>query len=154
MKKASDSRTEQIQIALAGDINGAGRLFGGRMMEWIDVTAAVVARRHSGCDVTTASVDTLQFKAPAFVNDTVCLMGEIVYTGNTSMVVRVDSYVESLSGSKTPINRAYLTLVALDENGKPTRVPALLIETPEQQREWDAVLARRQQQNKKEVDKQ
>ena len=64
-KKVSDSKTEQIQILMPEHINGFNRLFGGKLMEWIDVVAAVVARRHSGCNVTTASVDNLQFKAAA-----------------------------------------------------------------------------------------
>ena len=53
------------------DLNGYGRLFGGRLMEWIDTVAGIVARRHSGCKVTTAMVDTLCFRAPAYPNDTV-----------------------------------------------------------------------------------
>ena len=59
MKKVSDSRTEQIQILMPAHINGYKRLFGGKLVEWIDVVAAVVARRHSGCNVTTASIDNL-----------------------------------------------------------------------------------------------
>ena len=72
-KPVSASRTEQAQILMYDTLNGYKRLFGGRLMEWIDVVAAVVARRHSGRAVTTASVDTLTFTAPAFVDDTVIL---------------------------------------------------------------------------------
>ena len=68
-KPARLSRAVQTQIVLNEHINGAGRLFGGRLMEWIDIVAAVAARRHSGRNVTTASVDTLSFKAPAYLND-------------------------------------------------------------------------------------
>ena len=60
-KRVSESQTEQVQIVMSGDINGSGRLFGGRLMEWIDVVAAVVARRHSGKEVTTVSIDNLTF---------------------------------------------------------------------------------------------
>ncbi len=97
-KFVADSRTEQVQILMPGQINGQYRLFGGHLMEWIDVVAAVVARRHSGYEVTTACVDNLQFKAPAFVNDTIILVGKMTYVGKTSMEVRVDTYVEALSG--------------------------------------------------------
>ena len=62
-KRVSDSYTEQIHILMPQHINGYKRLFGGVLMEWIDVLAAVVARRHANCNVTTASVDNLQFKA-------------------------------------------------------------------------------------------
>ena len=65
LKRVEDSRTEQVQILMPEHINGTRRLFGGKLMEWIDVVAAVVARRHSGCEVTTASVDILQVRAAA-----------------------------------------------------------------------------------------
>ena len=60
-RPVSASRAEHTQILLAEHLNGSGRLFGGRLMEWIDITAGVAARRHSGCNVTTASIDTLHF---------------------------------------------------------------------------------------------
>jgi len=137
-KKVSDSRTEQIQILMPEHINGFNRLFGGRLMEWIDVVAAVVARRHSGCNVTTASIDNLQFKAAAYVNSTIFLTGQITYVGNTSMEVRVTTYVEKLDGMRHMINRAYLVLVALDENDHPVQVPGLTLETEEEKLEWEA----------------
>lgn len=132
------SRTVQTQIVLNEHINGAGRLFGGRLMEWIDIVAAVAARRHSGCNVTTASIDTLSFKAPAYLNDTVSIEGIVTYAGRTSMEVRVDVYVEALDGARRMINRAYLVLVALDDLGRPTPVPPLLAESEEEQAEQEA----------------
>lgn len=68
-KHPADSRTEQVHIITQSDINGFGRLFGGVLMAWIDILAAVVARRHSDRNVTTVFVDTLEFRAPARVND-------------------------------------------------------------------------------------
>ena len=136
------SRTVQTQIVLNEHINGAGRLFGGRLMEWIDIVAGVAARRHSGCNVTTASVDTLSFKAPAYLNDTVSIEGVVTATGRTSMEVRVDTYVEALDGQRSMINRAYLVLVALDAQGHPTPVPPLLAETDEEKAEQEAGLRR------------
>lgn len=141
-KPARLSRTVQTQIVLNEHINGAGRLFGGRLMEWIDIVAAVAARRHSGRNVTTASVDTLSFKAPAYLNDTVSIEGVVTCTGHTSMEVRVDTYVEALDGQRSMINRAYLVLVALDEQGHPTPVPPLLAETDEEKAEQEAGLRR------------
>ena len=133
-----DSRVEQVHMLMYEHMNGYGRLFGGRLMEWIDVVAGVVARRHSGCDVTTASVDRLEFIAPAYIGDTIVLEGNLTFTGRTSMEVRVDTYVEKLSGSRVRINRAYLVMVALDDNGKPTAVPALIPETIEEKVEFEA----------------
>ena len=135
-KPARLSRTEHTQIVLKEHINGQNRLFGGRLMEWIDVVAAVAARRHSCRNVTTAAVDSLQFAAPAFVNDTIILSACVTSTGRTSMEVCVRTYVENLDGTRREINRAYLVMVALDENGNPTAVPPVLPETEEEKREF------------------
>lgn len=123
---------------MSAQINGAGRLFGGVLVEWIDVVAAVVARRHSNRTVTTASIDNLQFRAAAFQDNTVLLDGRITYVGRTSMEIRVDTFVEALDGTRSLVNRAYLVMVALDERQKPTPVPRLLLETDEERAEWDA----------------
>lgn len=142
-KRVSESKTLHTEIVMSSHVNGAGRLFGGLLMQWIDVVAAVVARRHSQMDVITASISSLEFKAPAHLNDTIELVGQIVYAGRTSMEVRVDTYVESLSRRRTHVNRAYLTMVALDENGRPAPVPALIPETTEDKEEYHAAEARR-----------
>lgn len=136
MKRVKDSKTEQVQILSQATLNGYKRLFGGKLMEWIDVVAAVVARRHSGCNVTTAAVDSLEFTDAAYANDTLVLVGYVTYTGNTSMEVCVKTYVESLDGSRRLINQAYVVMVALDENEKPTHVPKLIFETDEERDEW------------------
>lgn len=141
-KRVCDSYTEQTQIVISGYINGQSRLFGGKIMEWIDVVAAVVARRHSECNVTTAAVDNLQFKAPAKLNNTVILKGKITYVGSTSMEVKVTSYVEDLSGERKIINIAYLVLVAIGEDNKPCRVPPLILETEQEKAEWIAAKKR------------
>ncbi|PYG86863.1 acyl-CoA hydrolase [Ruminiclostridium sufflavum DSM 19573] len=143
-KKVSDSKTEQIQILMPEHINGFNRLFGGKLMEWIDVVAAVVARRHSNHNVTTASVDNLQFKSAAYINSTIFLSGQVTYVGKTSMEVRVTTYVENLNGIRQMINRAYLVLVALDDNDNPVHVPGLVLETDEERLEWEAGEKRRE----------
>jgi len=137
-KRASESQTEQIQIVMSGDINGSGRLFGGRLVEWIDVVAAVVARRHSGHEVTTVSIDNLHFKTSAYINETVVLIGCVTYVGRTSIEIKVEAYAENLRGERKMINRAYVVMVAIDENSKPTSVPPLLLENDEQRAEWEA----------------
>ncbi len=135
-KSVKDSYAEQVQILTQKDMNGYNRLFGGRLMEWIDIVASVVARRHSGRNVTTAVVDTLTFKAPAHLNDTVILCGRITYVGRTSMEVCVETYVEHLDSSRTLINTAYVIIIAIDENEKPVEVPRLKLETEEEKAEW------------------
>ena len=135
-KHVRDSRTEQVQILTQKELNGYGRLFGGRLMEWIDIVAAVTARRHCGKNVTTAMVDSLEFAAPAYANDTIVLVGTVVYTGTTSMEICVKTYVEKLDGQRQLINRASLIMVALDENERPTKIPPLVCETEEEEREF------------------
>lgn len=137
-KRVKDSYSEQVQVLTQANINGYNRLFGGQLMEWIDIVAAVVARRHSGRNVTTAVVDTLTFQAPARANDTIIICGYVTYVSRTSMEVCTKTYVENLNGSRQLINTAYLVMVALDENENPTVVPRLILETEEEKAEWAA----------------
>lgn len=141
-KTVKNSYTEQVQILTQANINGYNRLFGGQLMEWIDVVAAVVARRHAGRNVTTAVVDTLTFQAPAHPNDTLLLCGHLTHVGRSSMEVCVQTYVENLDGSRKLINTAYLVMVALDEQEHPVVVPRLRLETPEERVDWQAAETR------------
>lgn len=125
IKKASQSRTEHVEIVFSEYINGYGRLFGGKLMEWMDTLAAVVARRHSGMEVTTASIDKVSFAVPANLNDTIFMVGLLTSVGNTSMKVEIKAYVEKLDGERILINTAHFIMVALDEHNKPARVPRL-----------------------------
>jgi len=125
VKKASESFTTQVQVLTLANLNGYNRLFGGQLMSWMDITAAVAARRHSGRNVTTVKVEALEFRAPAHANDTLVLTAGLVSVGNSSMRVKVDAYVEGLDGSYKHINEAYFIMVALDDNEKPTTVPLL-----------------------------
>lgn len=135
-KRVSESRTEQVQILSQSTLNGYKRLFGGKLMEWIDIVAAVTARRHSGKNVTTAAVDSLEFTSAAYANDTIVLIGTVTYVGTTSMEICVKTYVEALSGERRLINNAYVIMVALDENECPAQVPGLICETEGERREW------------------
>ena len=143
MKRVSDSRTEQVQILTMGSLNGFNRLFGGQLMEWIDVVAAVVARRHSNRNVTTACVDRLDFLGAARSNDTLVLLGRITHVGRTSMEVCVETFVEQLNGVRRLVNRAYLVMVALDEQEQPAAVPGLLLETEQEKADWAMAEIRR-----------
>ena len=126
-KRAADSFTTQVQVLTQANMNGYQRLFGGQLMAWMDIVAAVTARRHSGKNVTTVCVKELTFHAPARANDTLVLTGEVVRVGHTSMEIRVCVYVEALQGTRTQINEARFIMVALDENEHPTQVPDLLM---------------------------
>ncbi|MBQ8965202.1 acyl-CoA thioesterase [Ruminococcus sp.] len=119
-KRSTDSVTEITKLIQYRDINGQNRLFGGRLMEWIDEAAGVAAMRHCGGNAVTLMVDSLKFKHGAFINDIVVLIAKVTYVGRTSMEVRVDTYVEEKStGLRRAINHAYLTCVHVDDEGRP-----------------------------------
>jgi acyl-CoA hydrolase len=136
--------TSQVQIIMPTHVNGMNRLFGGQLMAWIDVTAAVEARRHSRGQVITAAVDDLRFLGPAFLDETIRLDARVTWTGKTSLEVRVDSFVESLTGEERLINRAYLVFVALDKDGKPCPVTPFVPQTGDEKTEWALAEKRRE----------
>ena len=142
-KRVEESKVETVHIVRPNHLNGADRLFGGILMQWLDEVAAIVAKRHSMTNVTTASVDNLRFMQGAYQNEMVVIIGKLTYVGTTSMEVRVDTYVENKSGIRRPINRAYFVMVALDEQNKPVRVPRLLLETEAEKAEWESAKKRR-----------
>lgn len=142
-KRAEESRVETVHIVRPNHLNGAGRLFGGILMQWLDEVAAIVAKRHAMTNVITASVDNLRFIQGAYQNEMVVIVGQLTYVGKTSMEVRVDTYVENKLGVRNHINRAYFVMVALDENDKPMEVPRLILETEEAKTEWESGKKRR-----------
>ena len=146
-RTVASSRVEQVHIILPMDVNATFQLFGGLLMQWIDVVAAVVARRHSGCRVITAAVDHLEFLAPAQLNDVVVLLGRMTYAGRTSMEVCVDTFVEQMDngGARKLVNRAFVTMVALDQERNPTVVPKLLPQTDAERADYQAAKERRAQ---------
>ena len=136
-KLVKESVVETVHIVRPNHLNGAGRLFGGILMQWIDEVAGVVAIRHSKCNCITASVDNLRFIRGAYQSETIVLRGKVTYVGHTSMEVRVDTYVEDRHGMRKMINRAYVVMVAVDEHHKPVPVPGLYVETESGKAEWE-----------------
>ena len=132
------SRTEVSRCLRYPDINGQGRLFGGRLLAWIDEIAAIAATRHAGVNVTTAAIEHLEFKCGAYLNDVLVLIANVTHVGRTSIEVRVDTYIENQeTGFRYAINRAFLTEVCIDESGKPTPVPyGLTLETESEKARW------------------
>ena len=145
MKKTpSQTYTEQVNLVKDSELNGSRRLFGGILLSWIDITAAIVARRHAERNVTTVAIDDLHFIAPAHANDLVVLCGKMTYVGRTSMEITVESYVERLDGPRTLINRAHVVMVALGPDDRPCEVPGLEPETDEERAEMLAGERRKQ----------
>ena len=135
-KTVEDSRVETVHLVRPTHLNGAGRLFGGILMQWIDEVAGIVAKRHCMGNVTTASVDNLTFLHGAYQNDLVVIRGKMTWVGSSSMEVCVDTYVENPQGERHRINNAHFMMVALDENDHPMKVPRLILQTDDEHLAW------------------
>lgn len=145
VRDAAFSRTETTHVLKYDDINGAGSLFGGRLMGWIDETGGFAAMRHSNRHVVTVCIDNLIFKKGAHLNDMVVNCARLTYVGKSSMEVRVDTYLENLDGTRHPINRAYAVYVAVDDNGRPVRIDhGLAKKTPNDEAEYEGALRRQE----------
>ena len=141
----SRTRVEMTQIVMPTHVNGAGGvLFGGVVMQWIDVCAGVAAMRHAKGPVVTASVDRLDFLSPIHLGDIVILQAQVNYAGTTSMEVgcRVETE-DPRSGERRYTTKAYLTFVAVDDQGRPRPVERIEPETDEEQRRYEQAKARR-----------
>jgi len=142
--KVSSTLVETNEIVLPSHTNAIGTIFGGVLMSWIDMIAAICAQRHAKTVVVTASVDALHFLAPARLGDVVTLRARVIYTGKTSLVVRVDAHTENVrSANRSHCVTADLSFVALDSNSKPTPVPAVHPETSRELKDFDEAASRR-----------
>ena len=145
-KRVSASQVIMTQLVLPTHTNALGSIFGGTIMSWIDVAAAIAAQRHSCKEVVTASIDSLSFIAPVYKGWVVNLRASVNFTSRTSMEVGVRVEAENpKTGELFHTASAYTTFVALGSNGKPTEVPPLLLETPEEKRRFEAAKRRREQ---------
>ncbi len=124
------------QIVMPMHTNGvAGVLFGGVMMQWIDVCAGVAAMRLARGAVVTASIDRLDFLSPVKVGETVVLQAQVNYAARTSMEVGCRVETEDMrTGERRYVTKAYLTFVATDPEGHPRPLPTLVLESDEDRR--------------------
>lgn len=144
-KTPSQSVTINTEVVLPNDTNHVGNLFGGKLMQWVDITAAIAAQRHCGRVVVTAAINQVSFDKPIKQNSIVTLEAKISRAFSTSMEVFVDVFVENpVTGEKTKCNEAILTFVAIDQNGSPLPVPELLPETELEKKRFETALRRRQ----------
>jgi acyl-CoA hydrolase len=131
-KRWQDSVAETVQVVLPNDTNPLGFILGGTVMHLIDITGAIACHRHTNHLAVTASVDSLDFIHPIKMGDLIILKSRVTCVFNTSVEVEVEVFSEAIrSGERKLTSRAFLTFVSLDDHGKPTTVPPLLIETPE-----------------------
>jgi acyl-CoA hydrolase len=129
----SQSRVEMAQIMQPNDANFLGKVFGGRILEMIDLCAYAASSKHAGRICVTASFDRVDFHEPINLAELVTMVGSVSFVGRTSMEVTIEIYAQNLQTSdKRHTNTARVTMVALDANGKPVPVPGLLPETREE----------------------
>ncbi len=119
--------------------NNLGNVHGGWIMKLVDEAGALACMRHAQRRVVTVAIDSMVFHSPIRIGDLVILNAEVDYAGHTSMEAEVQVVSEDpISGLRTHTNTAYLVYVALDNQGKPTPVPALLAETEDEKRRMAA----------------
>lgn len=143
-RPASHSVTVKNELVLPSDSNALGGAFGGRVMAWIDICAAISAMRHCEKQVVTASMDELHFLSPLRVGMTAVITARVNATFQRSLEVAVEVVAEnSITGYRDRCCSARLTFVALDENGRPTEVRPLALETDEDRARQSEAEARR-----------
>jgi len=143
-KRVKDSQVEMRELVLPNDTNPLGTILGGKVMHLMDVAAAMSAMKHSGKTVVTVSVDHIDFLSPIKMGQIIVIKASVNYVHRTSMEVGVKVWAEDFkTGKKTHTSSAYFTFVALDENGKPTRVPEIIPETEEEKRRYREAQERR-----------
>lgn len=140
----SETMIEMNQLVLPVHTNSMGTAFGGTIMSWIDVCAAMAAQRHARKVVVTASMDQIDFLAPIKNGQLVNLRSIVNYVGRTSIEVGVRIEAEdTLTGERVHAASAYVTFVAIDEQGRPTPVRRMQPETADEKRRWREAEARR-----------
>jgi acyl-CoA hydrolase len=149
-KTPSESAVEMREMVMPNHTNPQNTVFGGTVMGWIDIAAAMVAARHCGRPVVTAHIDDIDFIAPIKVGYHVLIQASLNYVGRTSMIVGVKVTSENpYTGERRTTTKAYLTFVALDDLGRPVEVPGLKVETEEEIRRYEN--AKKRVQMKKDV---
>lgn len=144
-RTVASTQSEMTEIVLPNDTNTLGNLLGGRLMHFIDLTGAIAAFRHARTYIVTAAMDHIDFVQPVHLGDLVTLRSSVNRAFNTSLEVGVKAWVEHpQTGVLRHVASAYLVFVAIDQNGRPLRVPALLPETADEKRRYADALLRRQ----------
>ena len=145
IRKVSESQSERSEIIFPGDANGLGNLFGGKLMQYIDLVGAMAASRHARAITVTASMDHLDFVAPVHVGDLLILKASVNRAFRTSMEVGVKAMVEDWQLRKLRhVSSAYITFVAMDRQGNGVVVPQLELETDHERRRWEDAGRRRE----------
>jgi acyl-CoA hydrolase len=144
-KTPTESKAILTEIVLPNDTNNLDNLMGGRLLYWMDITASITAQRHCNRTSVTASVNNVSFNQPIPRGSIVTIEGKISRSFNSSMEIFLDVWAEdSLSGEKTKCNEAIYTFVAVNNMGRPVKVPGVSAETELEKTRYDGALRRRQ----------
>lgn len=142
--------------------NPLGTLFGGRVLQLMDVNASIACARFCREIVVTASSEPVDFRNPIYVGEIIEVRSRVAWVGSTSMIVRCEVHGENpLTGDRRLCTVGHLNFVAIGDDGKPTEVPRLRVETDEERRHWttgqrvrDDILRRRRASSPKPVDRE
>jgi len=144
-KSMSASRIQLAQMMQPEHANTQGNVHGGWIMKLVDEAGALASTRHAAHRTVTVAIDQMVFHHPIHIGDLVLFIAEVTLAGHTSMEVEVDVIAENpITAEKVHTTTAYLVYVAIDSKGKPTQVPSLIAETPEEQIRMDAAKQRQQ----------
>ena len=140
------SRVSFADLAEPQSQNVAGTFFGGAILSLIDRAAAFAAMKHAGRPVVTKSMDAVEFNEPIYIGELVIVRAQVNFTGTSSMEVAVTVHAQNpISGEERCTNSCFVTFVALNEEGRPTRVPPLLVESEEERDGFEAGRRRREE---------
>ena len=140
------SRVTFADLAEPQSQNVAGTFFGGAILSLIDRAAAFCAMKHAGRPVVTKSMDAVEFNEPIFIGELITVHAEVVFTGTSSMEVGVEVLAQNpMSGEERHTNSCFVTFVALGDDGRPTRIPAVQPETEEERERFEAGARRREE---------
>ena len=145
-RPAAASRVTFADLAEPQSQNVAGTFFGGAILSFIDRAAAFSAMKHAGRPVVTKSMDAVEFNEPIYIGELVIVHAAVNFTGTSSMEVEVKVYAQNpITGEERFTNSCFVTFVALNEEGRPTRVPPLLVSTEEERAGFAAGQRRREE---------
>jgi acyl-CoA hydrolase len=144
-RPSRDSISDVADLMFPPDANMHGTVFGGKVLQMVDKAASVCAMRHSGKPCVTVAMERVEFLVPIHVGTFLIAKAQVNHTGRSSMEVGVEVYAEDMpGGSRVHTNSCLVTMVAVDDQGRPAPIPPLLVETPEEKKRWAAAEARRQ----------
>ena len=144
-KTCKESKVTMTELILPNDTNNLNNLFGGRLMHWMDIAAAVSAQRHSNNVVVTASVDNISFSQPINIGNVITIEAFVVRAFTTSMEVFIKVIAEDIpNAKKTQTHTAFFTFVAVDKEGKPLKIPEVAPESLFEKELYRGALRRRQ----------